>query len=217
MEVSQAIKERCCTRKFSDKKPTKEQLTAILEAARLAPSWVNVQPWHFIVVQDPETIKLLGELSYNQPHVKGANTIIVCCGTLDSWNKDKFKEIIVKRPNITEEQINFILNEPSLSPVLLGNETVMIRTVEEITYAIAYMTLEIENQGLAACIIGRMGGPLTKSNLDIYEEAAKKLKLPTDSLIITMLVVGYADEEKPAKKRKAFSDVVSFDNYGNKF
>lgn len=217
MEVSQAIKERCCTRKFNDKKPTKDQIKAILEAGRLAPSWVNVQPWHFIVVQDPKTIEVLSKLAYDQPHVKDATTLIVCCGTTDSWSEEKYKEIIIQRPNISEEKIDFLLNTPAFNPQKLGNGSVLLRTVEEVTYAIAYMTLEIENQGLAGCIIGGIGGPLTKSNMDIYEEAAKMLKLPVDSLIVTILVVGYPEEEKPSKQRKEFSEVVSFDQYGNNF
>ena len=91
MDLTKVINERCSIRKFRDKKPSKEQLIAILEAGRLAPSWVNVQPWHFIVVQDKETVQLLGKLSFNQPHVTNANTLIVWCGTLGSWELDKYK------------------------------------------------------------------------------------------------------------------------------
>lgn len=217
MKLSQIIQQRCCTRSFSEELPSKEQITAILEAGRLAPSWVNVQPWHFIVVQNKETIELLGKLSFDQAHVKNANTIIVCCGTLDSWQTDKYKEVILTRPNISKEKVDFLTTNPTFSPALLGNNAVIFRTLEELTYAVAYMTLEIENQGLAGCIIGGMGGPLTKSNMDIYESCCKKLQLPEETVIMTMLVIGYAAEGKPEKVRKSFNDVISFNTFGNKY
>ena len=217
MELTKTIKERCCLRNFNNKKPSKEQLTSILEAGRLAPSWVNVQPWHFIVVQDKETIDLLAELSFDQGHVKGANTLIVCCGLLDTWNEDQYKATILTRPNLPEEKVNFLMTTPAFNPKLLGQEAVLLRTVEEITYAIAYMTLEIENQGLSGCIIGGIGNPLTKSKEDIHEKACKKLNMPKNSLIVAILVVGYSDEEKPEKVRKDFNQVISFNTFGNKF
>jgi nitroreductase len=217
MELTQAIKERCCIRNFSDKKPEKNKIKAILEAARLAPSWVNVQPWHFIVVDDKETIETLGAVAYDQPHVTNAKTLIVCCGTIDSWNDDKYKEIILSRPNISEEKVNFLLNTPAFNPKRLDENAVLMRTTEEVTYAIAYMTLEIENQGLSGCIIGGMGNPLTRSNLEIYETAKRKLELPEEIFIAAMLVVGYPAEEKPPKIRKDFSEVVSYNKYRQTF
>lgn len=217
MELTKVIKERCCNRQFSDKKPSREQLLEILKAGQLAPSWVNVQPWHFIIVQDKETIEILGKLSFGQPHVSNATTLIVCCGTLDSWNPDNYKDIISSRPNMTQDKIDRLLNSPAFNPKLLGDDTVIMRTVEEVTYAIAYMTLEIENQGLSGCIIGGMGNTLTKSNLEIYKEATKKLNLPENVIIVAMLVVGYPDEEKPPKSRKELSKIVSLNTFGNPF
>ncbi|MGD9579894.1 MAG: nitroreductase family protein [Vampirovibrionia bacterium] len=217
MELNKVIQERCCIRQFTNQKPTKDQLKEIIEAGRLAPSWVNVQPWHFIAVQDEETIKLLGELTYNQPHVQNANTLIVCCGTLDSWELENFKQTILSRPNVSEEKLNRLMSSPVLCPKLLDDEAVKLRTLEEVTYAVAYMTLEIENQGLAGCIIGGMGNPLTRNNLDVHEKVCEKLNLPDNTMITTILVVGYPDEQKPPKIRKEFNQVASFNKYGEKF
>lgn len=217
MDLNQVIKERCCTRNYTDQLPSKEQLTAIIEAGRLAPSWVNVQPWHFIIVQDKETIKLLGNAAYNQAHVANANTIIVCCGTLESWEIENYKQTILSRPNISEDKVNYLTTNPGFCPKLLGDETVKMRTLEELTYAVAYMTLEIENQGLAGCIIGGMGNPLTQNNLDAYKEACKKLELPKSVMIMSLLVVGYPNEEKPEKIRKPFNEIVSFNKFGTTY
>ena len=47
--------QRQSDRAFDSSRPVeKEKLERILEAARMAPSACNAQPWHFIVVDDPE-------------------------------------------------------------------------------------------------------------------------------------------------------------------
>ncbi len=48
------VKDRQSDRRYSDKPVEKEKLMRCLEAARLAPSACNSQPWTFIVVDDPE-------------------------------------------------------------------------------------------------------------------------------------------------------------------
>ena len=59
MEVLDAIKSRRSVRSYSDRTVPEEVLTRILEAGRIAPSANNRQPWHFVVVQDPERRKAL--------------------------------------------------------------------------------------------------------------------------------------------------------------
>lgn len=53
MNVKTAIETRRSVRKFTDKPVEREKLTECLEAARLAPSACNSQPWHYIVIDDP--------------------------------------------------------------------------------------------------------------------------------------------------------------------
>ena len=54
MELEKAIQERRSIRKFLDKPVEREKINACLEAARLAPSACNSQPWHYIVIDDPK-------------------------------------------------------------------------------------------------------------------------------------------------------------------
>jgi len=49
----------------------------ILEAARLAPSGNNRQPWRFIVVRDPERKEMLARATDNQTFVADADVVIV--------------------------------------------------------------------------------------------------------------------------------------------
>ena len=47
------VKKRRSVRRYLDKPVEREEILACLEAARLAPSAENVQPWRFLVVDDP--------------------------------------------------------------------------------------------------------------------------------------------------------------------
>lgn len=57
MDVFNAIKWRRSVRKFSARPVEREKLLQILEAGRLAPSSSNQQAWHFVVIDDRQTIK----------------------------------------------------------------------------------------------------------------------------------------------------------------
>src|SRR5512137_2889001 len=54
MDVMQAIKDRRSVRHYRPDPVKPEDLQAVLEAARLAPSWANTQCWKFVVVCEPE-------------------------------------------------------------------------------------------------------------------------------------------------------------------
>ena len=55
MELKEVIKARRSIRKYQDRPVEREKINACLEAARLAPSACNSQPWHYIVIDDPKT------------------------------------------------------------------------------------------------------------------------------------------------------------------
>lgn len=60
-KVLEIIKDRHSVRDYDSRPIEDEKLQLILEAARLAPSASNSQPWHFYVVRDSEKIKALSE------------------------------------------------------------------------------------------------------------------------------------------------------------
>lgn len=81
MDVMEAIKARRSIRKYSSKPIEEGKLSAVLEAARLAPSANNAQGWKFIVVRDKEKIKKLEAACGNQKQVGEAPVVIVVCAT----------------------------------------------------------------------------------------------------------------------------------------
>jgi nitroreductase len=55
MDFQEFVSTRQSDRSFDQERPVeKEKIERILEVARLAPSACNAQPWHMIVVDDPE-------------------------------------------------------------------------------------------------------------------------------------------------------------------
>ena len=78
MEVFEAIQNRHSVRSYlSDEVPIKK-LKKILEAARLAPSAGNIQPWHFIVVSDQQKRKKLSKGRYAKFLVESPIVIVGC-------------------------------------------------------------------------------------------------------------------------------------------
>ena len=86
--LAQAIHDRRATPSFDGTPIPEEDLIAILDAGLHAPSGYNMQPWRFIVVQDPDHKKRLRAASYNQAKVEEASAVIVACGDSDGWRKD---------------------------------------------------------------------------------------------------------------------------------
>lgn len=216
--VLKEITERQTVRNYSDKELSDEVLGKILESARLAPSWMNIQSWHFIVVKDERNKSLLSQLSHGQPHVEKAPAVIICCGEKDFWEEEIYRKNIETKKGITQEKINMMMKNPALNPKLLGKDAVITRSLEQLTYAIAYMTIEAEANGVGACVIGAIGNEFTGSVPEVYELARKTFEIPENTEIMALLTLGYPSEDiqKLEKNRKSFDDVVSWGFYGNK-
>jgi nitroreductase len=59
--LHEVLQRRCTTRRFRPGQVPREHYEMILEAARLAPSGANAQPWHFIVCTSPWTRRVLAD------------------------------------------------------------------------------------------------------------------------------------------------------------
>lgn len=79
MEFMDLVQKRRSIRKYKGDLIPEEKLKNILEAARLAPSGANRQPWRFIVVKDETLRRRIAEASDNQVWIADAPVIIVGC------------------------------------------------------------------------------------------------------------------------------------------
>ena len=87
MNFLDLVKKRYSVRQYLPGSIEVDKLEKVLEACRLAPSAVNFQPWHFIVVNTFETLEQLSEC-YAREWFKTAPCCIVVCGDHEqSWKR----------------------------------------------------------------------------------------------------------------------------------
>jgi nitroreductase len=80
LEVFEAVRTVLAVRQFRDEPIPADVVREIVEAGHLTASAGNQQPWHFIVVQDKETLHKLGELATHGPYIAQAPLAIVVAG-----------------------------------------------------------------------------------------------------------------------------------------
>ena len=202
MDLLELISKRKSVRKYLDKHISDKDLKTILESGRLAPSWMNVQSWKFILVKSQENKDLLSQLSIGQLQVKNADALIVCVADMGVWETSGISNI----------------QNSALNPALQAENGILIRTMEQIIYPISYMMLTAESLGISSCIIGALGNEITKIQPDIYKEVKEKLNLNNNQIISTIITLGYdANPIETIKQRKTFDEVVSLEKIGNCF
>ena len=80
MELFEALRQRTTVRSYSDQPISKEDLTKIAEAGRLAPSARGVEPWEFVAITDKNTLSTLASLGENARFLRdAAAAIVVLC------------------------------------------------------------------------------------------------------------------------------------------
>jgi nitroreductase len=72
MDVFEAVRTILAVRSFQDKPVPEDVTRKIVEAGHLTASAANKQPWHFVVVRNPETLRQLGTLVRTGPYIAEA-------------------------------------------------------------------------------------------------------------------------------------------------
>ncbi len=208
MEVSEAIQMRATIRRWKQQPVEKEKIMKVLQAGRRAPSWGNVQPWRFVVVQDRAKVEALAKLAGGQPHISTAPVVVVCCGFIEAFSKkmhrDSLKQLIEAGVMDWPDELldNVILGSDQFAPYRLGEQAMTIKAGEQIMIAIAFMTLEALHQGLGSCWAGAI------SPKDVHAA----LNLPKSWFVHDYLLLGYADENPRPRPRKPFDELVFWEN-----
>lgn len=80
---------RYATKQFDpDRKIPADQWTALEEAIRLAPSSLGMQPWAFVVVENPAVREELKAASWGQPQITDASRLVVFTAKKDITEAD---------------------------------------------------------------------------------------------------------------------------------
>lgn len=100
MEVFESIQRRKSVRGYAPTPVPKEKLERILEAARLAPSAGNVQPWYFIVVTDAEKRKRIAKSGRFARFLVESPIVIVGCGNSKASPKWHVIDVAIAMQNM---------------------------------------------------------------------------------------------------------------------
>jgi len=168
MSVLEVIKKRQSIRRYKEDLIPEEALLRVVEAARLAPSGKNLQPWKFIIVRDQVLKEKLASASAGQFFIAKAPVIIVGCGFPDncyarmgrymkSWPVDvtiALEHLILQAQeeglgtcwigSFEEEEVKAILNIPrnvrvlALTPLGYPDETPPFRKRKSLDKIISY-------------------------------------------------------------------------------
>src|SRR5206468_11405017 len=76
MDVFEAVRTVLAVRTYADRAVPDDAVRRIVEAGRLSASAGNQQPWHFIVISEPTTIRKIGEIMTTGPYASGASRVI---------------------------------------------------------------------------------------------------------------------------------------------
>ena len=105
MDLLNVSKQRYTTKAYDpEKKIPQEQFERLLQILRLAPSSINIQPWHFFIADNDAAKQriaqaLVGKYAYNAPKVLDSSHTILFCTKAD----------------ITSEHLDNLLNQDDMS------------------------------------------------------------------------------------------------------
>jgi nitroreductase len=188
METLEAIRNRRSIRKFKSDPVDKEVLEQVLEAARLAPSWSNVQAWKFIVVRDPAIRASLADTI--QPHP--------AIGSNPAANGIRNAPVVI-----------VALAEKGLSGYFGGQAA----TDKGDSWFMFDIGIAMQNLVLAATALGL--GTVHVGLFDVPKVSAL-LEVPSTHEVVEMTPLGYPEYQPNPRPRKPLTDIIFYEKFGQK-
>lgn len=105
----EAVESRRTVREFLPEAVPQEVLDRALDAARLAPSSSNLQPWEFVVIRDPKVRQAANAACLDQLPAKTAPVLIALVTHRDTWrrNRDEILRIFEGRGPLRPSQASY--------------------------------------------------------------------------------------------------------------
>ena len=202
--VEETIRQRRSIRRYRPDAIPRELVLRMLEAARLAPSASNCQPWRFLIVVDAEEKRKLREMA-GYPFVETAPMVVVCAADLDTYSPHssalRYRELLDS--GILE---SFADQPPDpklgarLSRLRELDRAGIVRMAFANTYiAIEHLVLAAASMGIGTCWVGAV---------DESEEVRALFDLPESIIIVALVAVGYPTEEPRPRPRLGIDDIL---------
>lgn len=178
MDLMEAIAGRRSVRAYTGEPLTREQIQRLLEAAVLAPSGMNTQPWVFGVVQDAALLRDLNARA--KAHL--LSTI------------DDASPLAGYRDNLANPDTDLFYGAPAL--VVVYAKPAVTSQIDGCLAAQNIM-LAAYGMGLGTCWIGLSHGLLATP------EVKAELGVPAECALVAPVIVGKPADWPPAVERQA--------------
>lgn len=197
MEFMEVVRNRRSIRKFANTAVPKELIEELLEAARLAPSGTNRQPWRFKVITGEAREKV--RKACPQAFVTEAPVLMVCCIELQAFLKEnvtrRMRELVEGKA-VLEDEVGEIYRRPM--PLTVDEVKLTASAFVDLGIAVEHMVLAATNVGLGSCWV-RLMEP---------ETVHKALQLPASIVVGALLPVGYPAEEPAMRPRLSREEII---------
>lgn len=198
MELNKVLEQRRSIRQFKEDPLPEGTINTLLEAARLAPSGTNLQPWRFLAVTSADMRSKLSECTYNVSFIKQAPLTMVCCADLSSLET---RGLRVKELRDAGAFAGTELEKLSLAEYKKNTKSDLAASLSylnlNVAIAIEHMVLKAVNMGLGSCWV----------MLFSQRKVKELLQLP-DTLHVTALIpFGYPAQEPKRRPRLPLSDI----------
>lgn len=209
MDFLELASRRQSTRKYDINRPVEpEKIERIIEAARLAPSACNAQPWHFVVVNEAELMDEAVDAISNpaEGETQPVHFVIVDEPELKNKVADAASARLLGMNHFTKQApIHILLVEEkvNLSSGIGGVIKDKHFAYVDIGIAASHICLAAEAEGLGSCILGWFNESKIK----------KLLNIPDSKRVILDILIGYPAQELRPKKRKSTDEIVSYNTY----
>ena len=199
LTTKDAIERRRSIRKFKHDPIPNHHIMALIEAARLAPSASNAQPWRFKIVADDETKAKLAEAAYHQSFIAQAPVVLVCCADLRRYFEGvSTRDQDFGKEGALEETIVRVLRERAEHLKAMNVQDFAPSIAFNVAIAIEHIVLRALDFGLGTCWV-RM----------IDEQKIKDIFDWSNSIhVVALLPLGYPDEAPAARYRRAVEELM---------
>ena len=199
LTTKEAIEKRRSIRKFKKDQIPENDLMEILNAARLAPSGCNAQPWRFKLVKDNETRIKLSQAAYNQAFIAQAPVVIVCCADVNGYLTGRVSGIQdLGKIGAVEDKIVQILERRTTNLKTVPIEQIGPQISLNVAIAVEHMVLRALDFGLGTCWIRLLD----------RQRINKIFSWPENIYTVALLPIGYPAEDPAPRKRTALNELL---------
>jgi len=199
LTTKDAIQQRRSIRKFKSYPVPDEVIFELLDAARLAPSGSNAQPWRFKIVQDNETKERLAKAAYDQFFIAEAPVVIVCCADISGYLSGVVSGLQdLGRIGAVEDRIVNIVLDRTDRMQKMSFDQFSQRIAFNVAIAIEHIALRALDFGLGTCWVR------------VFDEEAIRAIFGWDETVsvVALLPVGYPGESPAPRKRRPIEEIL---------